>query len=79
VSFVTALGLAVAFLVAVPYFAHRLRRRRAEERPFAAAHMVPPAPPRARRRSRLEDRGLFALRAASVLALALLGASSMTR
>jgi hypothetical protein len=79
VTFVTALGLAIALLVAVPYFAHRLRRRRAEERPFAAARMVPPAPPRARRRSRLEDRGLFALRAASVLALALLGASPLVR
>jgi hypothetical protein len=79
VSFVTALGLAVAFLVAMPYLAHRLRRRRADERPFAAAHMVPAAPPRARRRSRIEDRGLFALRAASVVALAVLGASPLVR
>jgi len=79
VSFVTAFGLAVAFLVAMPYLAHRLRRRRADERPFAAAHMVPAAPPRARRRSRLEDRGLFALRAASVVALAVLGASPLVR
>ncbi len=78
-SFVTALGLAVAFLVAMPYLAHRLRRRRADERPFAAAHMVPAAPPRARRRSRLEDRGLFALRAAAVVALAVLGASPLVR
>jgi hypothetical protein len=78
-SFVTALGLAVAFLVAAPYFAHRLRRRRADERPFAAARLVPPAPPRARRRSRLEDRLLFAMRALSILALAVLGASPLVR
>lgn len=78
-SFVTVLGLAVALFVAVPYLAHRLRRRRADERPFAAAHLVPPAPPRARRRSRLEDRSLFALRAAAVVALALLGASPLIR
>ncbi len=78
-SFVAALGLAVALFVVAPYFAHRLRRRRADERPFAAARLVPPAPPRARRRSRLEDRGLFALRALSVVALAVLGASPLIR
>jgi hypothetical protein len=79
VSFVTAIGLAVAVLVAFPYMAHRLRRRRAEERPFAGAHLVPAAPPRARRRSQLEDRALFALRAASVVALAGLAASPLVR
>ena len=78
-SFVTALGLAVAFLVAAPYFAHRLRRRRADERPFAAARLVPPAPPRARRRSKLEDQALFGMRALSILALAVLGASPLVR
>jgi hypothetical protein len=56
-----------------------LRRRRADERPFAAARLVPPAPPRARRRSKLEDRGLFTLRALSVVALAVLGASPLVR
>lgn len=78
-SFVYAVGLLVAFLVAAPYFAHRLRRRRGEERAFAAAHLVPPAPPRARRRSKLEDRALFATRGLSILALALLGASPLVR
>src|SRR5580692_7451305 len=77
--FVYALALAVAVLVAAPYFAHRLRRRRGEERLFAAARLVPPAPPRARRRSRLEDRALFATRAFAVLALAMLGASPLVR
>src|SRR5215472_9286516 len=78
-SFVYTLGLAVALLVVVPYLAHRLRRRRAEERSFAAARLVAPAPPKARRRSKLEDRALFATRAIAVVALALLGASPLVR
>ena len=78
-SFVTAFALAIALVVAAPYLAHRLRRRRADERLFAPAHLVPPAPPRARRRSRLEDQALFALRALSIVALAVLGASPLIR
>jgi hypothetical protein len=69
----------MAMLVAAPYLAHRLRRQRAEERPFAATRLVAPTPPKARRRSRLEDRALFGVRAASVLALALLGASPLVQ
>jgi len=79
VSFLSALALAVAVLVAAPYLAHRLRRRRAEEQAFPPARLVPPSPPKARRRSRLEDRALFATRAASVLLLALLGATPFVR
>jgi hypothetical protein len=79
VTFVTALALAIATLVALPVLAHRLRRKRAEEQPFAGAHLVPPAPPRARSRARLEDRALFTLRALAVVALALLGASPLVR
>ncbi len=78
-SFLSVLALAVALLVAAPYFAHRLRRRRAEEQPFPPARLVPPSPPKARRRSRLEDRALFGTRAASVLLLALLGATPFVR
>ena len=74
-SFVFAFALAALVLVAAPYFAHRLRRRKAETRMFAPAHLVLPAPPRARRRSVLEDRTLFATRALAVVGLALLGAS----
>ena len=74
-TFLSSLALAVAVLVAVPYFAHRLRRRRAEEQPFAPVRLVEPTPPQARRRSKLEDRTLLAARAASVLALAVLGAT----
>ena len=62
-TFLTLLALGIAVLVAAPYVAHRLRRQRAEEHPFAPARLVPPTPPKARRRARLEDRSLFAIRA----------------
>lgn len=78
-SFLTILALGVAVLVAAPYLAHRLRRKRADEVPFAPARLVPEAPPKARRRARLEDRSLFAIRAAAIVALALLGASPLVR
>jgi hypothetical protein len=78
-SFLTLLALGIVALVAAPYFAHRLRRRKADEVPFPPARLVPKAPPKARRRSRLEDRSLFLIRAVSVLALALLGASPLVR
>ena len=77
--FVYGLALLAAVLVAAPYFAHRLRRRRGEERVFAAARLVPPAPPRARRRSKLEDRALLGTRALAVVGLAVLGASPLVR
>lgn len=78
-SFVTVLALAVAALVAVPYLAHRLRRRSAQDEAFPPARLVQPAPPHARRRSRLEDRALFATRSAAVVALAVLGATPLIR
>ncbi|XXT20599.1 VWA domain-containing protein [Sorangium sp. So ce429] len=78
-SFVTLGALLVALLVGAPVAAHLLRRRRAEERPFPPARLVPPTPPTARRRSLLEDRALFATRALSVLALAVLGATPLLR
>jgi hypothetical protein len=79
VRFVYLLALGVAVFVVAPYLAHRLRRRRGEEHAFAAARLVPPAPPRARRRSKLEDRALFATRALAVVVLAILGASPLVR
>ncbi|MEA2745869.1 MAG: hypothetical protein QOI41_12 [Myxococcales bacterium] len=78
-TFLTLFALAIAGLIAAPYVAHRLRRQRAEQHPFAPARLVPPTPPKARRRARLEDRNLFAIRAASVVALALLGASPLVK
>jgi hypothetical protein len=79
VAFLSTLALTVALFVAVPYLAHRLRRQRTEEQPFPPAGLVPPAPEKARRRSRLEDRALLAIRVACVLALALLGATPLVR
>ncbi len=78
-SFLTILALGIVALALAPYLAHRLRRRKADEVPFPPARLVPPTPPKARRRSRLEDRSLFLIRAISVLALALLGASPLVR
>ena len=78
-TFVTLAALAVALFVGAPLAAHLLRRRRSEERPFPAAALVPATPPTARRRSNLEDRLLFALRALSILALAVLGATPFVR
>ena len=78
-SFLTALALAVAALVVAPYLAHRLRRKQAEEHAFAPTRLVPETPPKARRRARLEDRSLFAIRAIQIVALALLGASPLVK
>ena len=78
-TFLTSLALAAVVLLVAPYFAHRLRRRRAEEQLFAPTRLVAPAPPKARRRSRLEDRALFATRSASIAVLALLGATPLVR
>ncbi len=74
-SFLIAAALAVGLLIAAPLVAHLLRRGRAEEREFPAAHLVPVASPVARQRTRLEDRALFGVRASIILLLALLGAT----
>lgn len=79
VGFAAAFGLLVATLVALPYFAHRLKRRHAEERAFAPLRLVPPLLPKARRRAELEDRGLLSLRFLAVVALAILGATPLMR
>ncbi len=78
-SFLSAWALAIGLLVVAPVVAHLLRRRNAEERPFPPARLVPPTPPAARRKSLLEDRTLFSLRAVSVVVLALLGATPFVR
>ncbi len=75
----TPLALAIALFVVVPVLAHRLRRREADVRPFPAAKLVPPTPPKARKRSKIEDKALLAVRALVVLALALLGASPFVK
>lgn len=78
-SFAVGLALAVAVFVVAPLMAHLLRRSRADEREFPPAHLVPAVEPVARQRSRLEDRALFGVRAAMIVALALLGATPLVR
>jgi len=78
-SFRTWAALAVAALVVAPLVAHLLRRRPPEEQPFPAARLVPEAHAIASRRTAIQDRALFALRALSVLALAVLGATPLFR
>jgi|GEM_PF-294038 len=78
-TFVTTAALSALLLVALPLVAHRLRRHRSEEIPFAAVRLVSAAPPSARRRSRLEHPFLLALRILMVVALVLLGASPLVR
>ena len=74
-SFLTWAALGVAALVVAPLIAHLLRRRPPEELPFAATKLVPARTAVAQRRTAIEDRALFAIRALSVLALAVLGAT----
>lgn len=78
-SFVTVLALGLSLLVAAPTLAHLLRRGRVKEQPFPAVSLVPTTRATARERSRLEDRGLLALRALMILCLALLGAGPLVR
>jgi hypothetical protein len=74
-SFLTWAALGVAALVVAPLIAHLLRRRPPEELPFAATKLVPARTAVAQRRTAIEDRALFAIRALAILALALLGAT----
>lgn len=76
-SFVFVGALAILLLVVAPVAAHLLRVRRAEQRPFPPAKLVPASPPATRQRRTLQDRALFAIRALAVAALALLGATPL--
>ncbi len=78
-SFGTWLALLVAGLVALPLAAHLLRRGRPRRIEFPAARYVAINQPTSQRRSTLQDRGLFALRALGILGLALLGATPFVR
>jgi hypothetical protein len=78
-TFGTTLALLVGLLVGLPVAAHLLRRGRTIEVDFPPAHLVPTAVVTSDKRSRLEDRMLFALRALAVLLLAVLGATPFVR
>jgi hypothetical protein len=79
VSFLTWAALAVGLLVAVPLIAHLLRRRPPDEEEFAATKLVPARTAVAQRRTAIEDRALFAIRALAILALAALGATPFVK
>jgi hypothetical protein len=76
-TFAFAAALAIALLVVAPIAAHLLRVRRAQDKPFPPAHLVPPSLPASRQRRKLEDRALFGIRLLAILALALLGATPL--
>lgn len=78
-SFLTWAALAIGTLVVAPLVAHLLRRRPPVQRPFAGVALVPASPAVTKRRRAIEDRALFALRAAAVVALAVLGATPLLR
>lgn len=78
-TFLTALALSIALFVVAPYVAHRLRRRRADVRPFPPTRLLLASPPMVRQRSRIEDPALLAVRALSIFALAALGATPFVR
>jgi hypothetical protein len=78
-SFLSWAALAVGLLVVAPLVAHLLRRRPPDEEAFAATRLVPARTAVAQRRTAIEDRALFAIRAAAVLLLALLGATPLLK
>ncbi|HHH11143.1 MAG TPA: VWA domain-containing protein, partial [Sorangium sp.] len=78
-SFATWAALAVSALVLAPLLAHLLRRRPPPPQPFAATALVPAKTAVTERRVAVEDRALLSVRALSVLALAVLGATPLVR
>ncbi len=74
-SLQSAFALGIAALVALPLVAHRLRKREPRSVAFAPIRFVPKVQVPTQRRRALEDKPLFAARAAAVAALALLGAT----
>ena len=78
-TFLHFAALAIVGLVIAPLVAHLLHRSHSDVRDFPPARLVPPSPPLARRRQRVDDRLLYAVRTLSVLALALLAAVPFVR
>jgi hypothetical protein len=79
VSFLAAAALAVGVLVLAPFVAHLLRRGRTPERTFPPTALVSRLEAHSKERSRLEDRSLMSLRMATVLVLAVLGATPLVQ
>lgn len=79
VTFITASALAITLLVVIPLLAHLLRRGGHEPVEFSLARLAKPSSKLATRKSRFDDRWLFALRALLIAALAVLGAAPLIR
>jgi len=79
VSFVTVGALAIALLVFIPFIAHLLQRGGRAPVDFSLARLVKPTAKLATRKSRFDDRILFAVRALLLTTLALLGAAPLVR
>lgn len=78
-SFLTWLALGVGALAVVPLIAHLLRKGSPRTIDFAATELLARVDASAQQRSRLRDRALLAFRLATVVALALLGATPLVR
>lgn len=78
-NFLTWLALGVAALAVVPVVAHLLRRGSPRDIEFAATELLARVESSTQQRSRLRDRALLSLRLATILALALLGATPLVR
>jgi len=78
-TFLTVGALAIALLVVAPFAAHLLRRGQRDAVGFSLVRLVLPMPKLASRRSRLQDKALFSVRAALIVTLALLGAVPLVR
>lgn len=78
-SFAVASALLVGLLVVAPIAAHLLRRGRPQQIEFPAAALVPRTAAKSRKRSRLDDRLLLALRVLLVTSLAALGATPLVQ
>ena len=78
-SFLTVGSLAIALLVVIPFIAHLLQRGGRAPVDFSLARLVKPTAKLATRKSRFDDRVLFAVRALLLTTLALLGAAPLVR
>jgi hypothetical protein len=78
-TFITVGALSIALLVLIPAIAHMLQRGGKDPLEFSLARLVQPTAKVSSRRGHFDDRLLFALRASTVVGLALLGAVPLIR
>ncbi len=76
-TFLLPIALLLGLTAFAPLLAHALRKGRARTLTFPAAHLIPSKTTSARKRNRIEDKGLLLLRILLLLCLALLAASPL--